>query len=61
MAGAHGVHQLEDPPAAARNAGERIIRHHDRQAGLFGEELINITQQRAAAGQDDAAIGDVSA
>src|ERR1700735_223579 len=61
VTGAHSVHQLENPAAAARDAGERIVRHDDRQAGLFGEELVDIAQQRTAAGEYDASIGDVRA
>ena len=59
MSRAELVHQLQDSPAAARDAGERIIGHHDRQPRLFGEQLVDIAQQRHTAGEDDAALGDV--
>ena len=55
------IHQFENPPAAARDTGERIIGHDYRQAGLFGEEFVDVAQQCAAAGDHDAAVGDVRA
>src|SRR5437763_4395957 len=61
VTGAQLVHQLENAPATARHAGERVIRHDDGQTGLFREELVDIAQQRATAGEDDAALGDVGA
>ena len=48
-------------PAAARDAGQRVVRDHHGQAGLFHEKLVDIAQQRAAAGEHDAALGDVGA
>src|SRR3984957_6022830 len=53
--------QFEDPAAAARNTGQRIIGNHHGKAGFFHEQFIDVAQQRAAAGQDDAAFGDIGA
>src|SRR5262245_7948688 len=36
--------QLEDAPAPARDAGERILRDHHRQAGLFHEQLVDVLE-----------------
>src|SRR5207302_4906680 len=33
------VHQFENAPAAARHAGEGVVRHHHRQTGLFRGSL----------------------
>src|SRR5882757_9514193 len=51
--------ELEDPAAAARHAGERVIRDHHRQSGFFHQQLIDVSQQRAAAREHDAALGDI--
>src|SRR5258708_768814 len=53
--------KLEDTPAAARHAGQRIIRNHHGQAGLFHQQFIHAAQQGAAAGEHDAAFADVRA
>lgn len=42
-----------------RYAGQRIFRHHDRNAGFFHQQAIEVAQQRAAAGQDHATFGNV--
>ena len=55
------VGELEDPAAAARDAGQRIVGDDHRQAGFFHEQLVDVAQQRAAAGEHDAALGDVGA
>src|ERR1700730_12436619 len=55
------VHQLENAPATAGHAGQRVIRHHDREPGLLGEQLVDVAQQRATAGEHDATLGDVRA
>src|ERR1700674_588048 len=55
------VHQLENAPATACHARQGVIRHDDRQAGFLGEQLVDIAQQRAAAREHDAALGDVRA
>src|SRR5690606_14259067 len=47
--------------AATYHAGERIFGHHHRQAGFFLEQAVQVAQQRAAAGQGDALVGDVGA
>jgi hypothetical protein len=59
VAGSQFVHQLENAPTAACHAGERVIRNDDGEAGLLGQELVDIAQQRATAGENDAALGDV--
>src|SRR5262245_39956966 len=53
--------QLEDSPAAARDAGQRILGDDDRQTGFLHEELVDVLEECAAAGQHDAALGDVRA
>src|SRR5262245_17927785 len=53
--------QLEDAAAAAGDAGQRIVGDDDRQAGFLHEQLVDVLEQRAATGQDDAALGDVRA
>src|SRR3569832_70159 len=47
--------------AAARDAGERVLRDHRRQARLLHQQAVEVTQQRAAAGQHHAALGDIGA
>src|SRR3569832_243463 len=47
--------------AAARDAGERVLRDYHRQARLLHQQAVEVTQQRAAAGQHHAALGDVGA
>ena len=53
------VHQFENAPTTPCDAGERVIRHDDGQAGFFREQLVDVAQQGAATGEDDAALGDV--
>src|SRR5260370_17115232 len=43
------VHQLENAPATAGHAGQRVIRHHDRQPRLLGEQLVDVAQHRPPA------------
>ena len=59
MAGTQLVHQLENASTAARNAGQWIIGYDDWQAGLLGQELIDVAQQRATTGENDAPLGDI--
>ena len=59
VTGAQLVHQLENAPTAPRDAGQGVIRYDDWEAGLFREELVDVAQQGAATGQDDAALRDV--
>src|SRR3569623_1753916 len=47
--------------AAARDAGERVLRDYHRQARLLHQQAVEVTQQRAAAGEHHAALGDVGA
>jgi len=54
--------KLEDTPAAARAtqvSGSSATTHG--QAGLFHQQFIHVAQQGAAAGEHDAAFGDVGA
>src|ERR1700675_2601346 len=51
--------EFEDPAAAACDAGQRIVRHHHRQPGLFHEQFIHVPQQRAAAREHDPTLGHV--
>src|SRR6185312_11793467 len=53
------IHQLEDASATACDAGERIVRDYDGKAGLLRQELVDVTQERATAREDDTALGDV--
>src|SRR6185312_6409309 len=55
------IDQLQRAPAAARDARQRIVGDVDVQARLFGNQPVEIAQQRAAAGEHDAALGDVRA
>src|SRR5262245_41762953 len=53
------VDQLQHLAATTRHAGERIFGDHDRQAGLFHQQLVDVAQQRTTAGEHDAALRDV--
>ena len=46
---------------AQHHAAQRIVGDRNRQPGFFANALVEILQQRAAAGQHDAAIADVGA
>ena len=48
-------------PEPQHHAGERIFGHDHRQAGLFHQQAVDVAQQRAAAGQHHALLGDVGA
>src|SRR5579883_2710617 len=61
VAGPHLVHELENPAAAAGDASQWIVRHDDGQARFLRQELVDVTQQGAAAGEHDAALRDVRA
>src|SRR5882724_12361552 len=61
MSRAQLIHQLENAPATACHAGQGVIRHHHRETRLLGEQLVDVAQQRAAAREHDAALGDVRA
>src|SRR5580692_11423811 len=54
--------QFEIAEHLARTEHDRcqwIVGDRNRQAGLFADALVEIFQQRAAAGEDDAAVADV--
>ena len=55
------VDQLDNPAAATRDARQRIVSNYDRQSGFFHQQFVDIAQQCAATGQDDATIGDIGA
>src|SRR5690606_25291122 len=59
--GAQFLKVLERLAAAAHHASQGILGHHDGQAGFFLEQAVEVAQQRAAAGQGDALVGDVRA
>jgi hypothetical protein len=59
MARAQLVHQLEDTATTACDAGERVVRYHDGQAGLLRKELVDVAQERATTCEDDAAFRDI--
>src|ERR1700730_8321666 len=61
MSRAQLIHQLENAPATACHAGQGVIRHHHRETRLLGEQLVDVAQQRAAAREHDATLGDVRA
>src|SRR6185437_12500292 len=54
------VHQLENATATARDAGKWIIGHDDGQARFFCQEFVDVAQESASAGQNDAMLGDVA-
>src|SRR6185312_1692700 len=54
------VHQLENATATARHAGKWIICHDDGQARFFCEEFVDVAQEGASPGQNDAMLGDVA-
>src|SRR5918911_3359845 len=53
------LHLLERLARAAHHAGERVLGDDDRQAGLFHEEAVEVAQERPAAGEHHALLGDV--
>ncbi len=59
--GAQPIHALQRHAAAARHAGQRVFGHQHRQAGFFGQQAVEVAQQRTAAGEHHAALGDVGA
>src|SRR5690348_14082276 len=59
VAGTHLVHELEDPAAAAGDAGQGIVGHDDGQPRLFRQKLVDVAQQRAATGEHDPALRDI--
>src|SRR5690348_4059728 len=61
VAGAHLVHELENPAAATGNAGEGIVRHDHGQSRFLRQKLVDVAQQRATAGEHDAALRDIRA
>src|ERR1700732_995700 len=61
VSGAQLVHQLENAPATACHTGQGVVGHHDREPRLLGEQLVDVAQQRAAAREHDATLGDVRA
>ena len=55
------VHQFERASASSGDAGQGILGDDHRQAGFFLDQAVEVTQQGAAAGEYDAALGDVRA
>ena len=50
---------LEGTTCANRHARERIVCYVSRHAGLYAEELIEISEQRASASENHAFVGHV--
>src|SRR5579871_3434391 len=44
---------------AQYNAAQRVVGDGHRQAGFFADALVEIFQQRAASGEDDASVADI--
>src|SRR5262249_13246498 len=59
VTGAQLVHQFENAPTTACDAGQWVIRYDDGQTGLFREQLVYIAQQRAAPCEHNTALGNV--
>src|SRR5580765_3747293 len=55
------LHLFERLARAAHHAGERVVGDDHRQSGLFHEQAVEVAQQRAAAGEHHAFLGDVGA
>jgi len=53
------VEVLQREAGADGNGGERVIGDVAGDAGDFGEQVVEVTQQRAAAGEDHALVNDV--
>src|SRR4051812_38107284 len=53
------IHVLKRLAGAANDASERIFRERDRKAGLLLDQDVEVREQRAAAGEDDAVVDDV--
>src|SRR5579862_7698313 len=53
------LHMVERLAAAKNDGAYGIVTHHDRQAGLFAEEHVEVSQERSAAGDDDSLVDDV--
>src|ERR1700691_825846 len=61
MSRPHLIHEFENTPAATSHAREWIVGDDYGKAGLLHQQLVDIAQQRAAAGQYDAALGHICA
>ena len=59
--GAELVHFFQCSTRAAHHAGERVFGNDYGQAGFFHQQAVEVAQQRTAAGQHHAALGDVGA
>ena len=60
VAWTHLVHQFENATAPPRYAGKWIICHDDGQARFFCQEFVDVAQESASTGQNDAMFGDVA-
>src|SRR5450759_3038755 len=56
----HQIEFLEYNTGASNNASKRVIGHVDRHLRRLGDAAIETGKERAAAGQDDALVHDVS-
>ncbi len=50
---------IEGLAAAEHDGADRIVAHHDGQARLFPQQHVEVAQQGAATGEDDALVDDV--
>lgn len=53
------IHHFQGTATAASNAGQRVFGDDHRQTGFLGQQLVEVTQQGATTGQDQATLGDV--
>lgn len=51
---------IEGLATSEDDGGDGIVAHHDRQAGFFAQEHVEVFEKRSAAGEDDAFVDDVS-
>jgi hypothetical protein len=57
--GAQAFHLFQRDAAASYHTGQRVFGHQHRQAGFFGQQTVQVTQQGATAGEHHAAVGNV--
>ena len=57
---AEDVQRLQRLARAHHHRRERILGEEDRKPGLLAEQGVEVLEQRATAGEDDAPVGDVA-
>src|SRR5690242_2672331 len=55
------LHLLESLARAAHHAGQRVVGDDHREPGLLHQQPVEVAQERAAAGEHHALLGDVRA